>query len=431
MIPQGFNHQVEAFLSAPHWYVAFSGGVDSHVLLVLLQQTLSQLSSQNISPLPQLTAVHINHQLQRESGHWAAHCADICLALDIPLLVERVDVDGAGNIEACARDARYSVFESLLQKNDVLFMGHHGNDQLETFFYRLLRGAGVKGLSGMARSRPLAAGLLCRPLLLNSQAEIVAIAKQQQLQWIEDPSNADVKFDRNWLRHQLLPPLLARWPAADKTVQRFMAHLQESEQLLHELAVDDLQHCDVQVDDFWHEQHLSIKALQGFSVIRQKNVLRHWAQASLSDAQMKVLTAQLSNQNTDQKSLLTVANKSFRVFQQRLFCCDTYEKSQALTWQADKPVLVAGFGYLSLSCPQALKLNIRYRQGGEVCLMPGHQQHKSLKNLLQELAVPPWHRGRLPLIYYGDELLAVADIIRTQAADRVLGENNTITCRSH
>jgi tRNA(Ile)-lysidine synthase len=191
---------------APAWHIAFSGGLDSTVLLHLLA------TRAKIDKLPPLSAIHVHHGLQAAADAWPAHCQFVCDALGVPLRVIRVQVQQGASLERAARDARYQAFAEVTGAGELLVTGQHRDDQAETLLFRLLRGAGVRGLAAMPAQRPLADGYLVRPLLDVSRAELEAYAREHQLTWIEDPSNADPRFSRNYLRHHVFPRLTERWP---------------------------------------------------------------------------------------------------------------------------------------------------------------------------------------------------------------------------
>ena len=224
--------------NAPVWHIAFSGGLDSTVLLHLLA------SLAKTETFPPLSAVHVHHGLQATGDAWPSHCQSVCDRLGVPLRVMRVHVQPGASLERAARDARYQAFTEVTGAGQVMLTGQHRDDQAETLLFRLLRGAGVRGLAAMAAHRPLAAGHLVRPLLDASRVELEAYAHEHQLRWIEDPSNADPRFSRNYLRHRVLPALTERWPQAVTSLARTAEHLSEAQGLLDELAVSDLQACE-------------------------------------------------------------------------------------------------------------------------------------------------------------------------------------------
>ena len=409
------RQQVSPFLTARRWLIAYSGGLDSHVLLHLLASLRGQLD------IPELLAVHVNHQLQPQADGWQQHCADVCAGLDIPQAAHKVSVPAGASVEQAARQQRYQVFESLLQPGDVLMMAHHADDQAETLLYRLCRGAGVTGLAGMPASRALGQGQLLRPLLAETRQQLEAYAQQHGLVWVDDPSNQDVSFDRNYLRQQVLPLLTARWPQAVKTLQRASSHLAQTQHLLAELAALDLAAAETGCDG---EQWLNLGSISALSPARQSNLLRHWLQdfsVVLSSYQQAQLEQQLQAQ-ADACPALVVGEFCLRRYRQRLYLTSARlpEPFRPFNWRTTSACDVPGFGTLVVSRPVDIELQVRPRSGGELIQLAGEPHHRRLKTLLQTSAVPPWRRASLPLIYYQEQLLAVAPCWRCQAADQLL-----------
>ena len=254
--------------NAPAWHIAFSGGLDSTVLLHLLANT---------EHLPPHKAIHIHHGLQAAADAWPSHCQSICDRLGVPLHVMHVQVQPGASLERAAREARYQAFAEVVGAGEVLLTGQHRDDQAETLLFRLLRGAGVRGLAAIPMHRPLANGHLVRPLLDASRAELEAYAHEHQLTWIEDPSNADPRFSRNYLRHRVFPLLTERWPQAVSSLARTAEHLSEAQGLLDELAQMDLHAADQSSPFPWLPlPSLALAPLRELSDARQRNVLRHW-----------------------------------------------------------------------------------------------------------------------------------------------------------
>ena len=270
-LPATLLHTLAPWRNAPAWHIAFSGGLDSTVLLHLLA------SLAKIENLPPVSAVHVHHGLQAAADAWPAHCQSVCDALGVPLRVMRVQVSPGASLERAAREARYQAFMQVMEAGEVLFTGQHRDDQAETLLFRLLRGAGVRGLASMPEHRPLAQGHLVRPLLAFSRSELEAYAHQHQLQWIEDPSNADPRFSRNYLRHRVFPTLTERWPQAITHLARTAEHMAEAQGLLDELALMDLQRADQPSTFPWLPlPSLALEPLRELSDARQRNALRHW-----------------------------------------------------------------------------------------------------------------------------------------------------------
>ena len=225
------------WLNAPAWHIAFSGGLDSTVLLHLLADYARSHST------PPLHAIHIHHGLQPAADAWPAHCKAVCDRLGIELSIVHIQVAPGASLEQAARDARYAAFRRILGPGEVLFTGQHREDQAETLLFRLLRGAGLRGLAAMPAQRQLGQGSLARPLLTCSRQQLHDYAQTHGLIWIEDPSNRDTAFARNFLRNDVFPVLQKRWPQASQNLARCAAHLGEAQGLLDELAEGDLTAC--------------------------------------------------------------------------------------------------------------------------------------------------------------------------------------------
>ena len=266
---------------------ALSGGIDSCVLLHALVEVKKSLDFN-------FRVMHVHHGLSPNADSWVEFCKQTCVAYQVPLEVERVEVQkGAGiGLEAAARDARYKVLYDA--GADYIILAHHQDDQAETLLLQLIRGAGLKGLSAMAAQDENRC--LLRPLLDISRQEIEAYAKANQLAWIDDESNLDTKYDRNYCRHEIMPVIKARFPAADETLARSASHIAEASQLLNELAQIDAQACLI-------EGRMSVKRLGELNLPRAKNLFRWWLSsmgfvAPSSDRLDEMLT-QLINASQD------------------------------------------------------------------------------------------------------------------------------------
>ncbi len=397
--------------NAPAWHIAFSGGLDSTVLLHLLA-TLAKTDT-----LPPLGAIHVHHGLQAAADAWPAHCRAVCDALGVPLQVIRVQVQPGASLERAARDARYQAFAEVIGAGELLITGQHREDQAETLLFRLLRGAGVRGLAAMPVQRPLAGGYLARPLLDVSRAELEAYAEEHQLEWIEDPSNADSRFSRNYLRHRVLPTLTERWPQAVSSLARTAEHLSEAQGLLDELAVMDLQAADQPSPFPWLRlPSLTLAPLRELSDARQRNALRHWLTplTRLPDSDHWAGWHSLRDAKADAQPLWHLADGELHRCGQRIWWLTSTgsEFSDAtVSWpDPQKPLELPGNGQLILSgeAPDG-PLQVRYRQGGEIIEVPGRGR-RDLKRLLNESGLPGFVRGRLPLLYQGEQLLGLPSL---------------------
>ncbi|WP_331694886.1 tRNA lysidine(34) synthetase TilS [Pseudomonas sp. ZY71] len=410
-LPSRLLRNLEPWRNAAHWRIAFSGGLDSTVLLHLLAD-LAKTES-----LPPLSAVHIHHGLQAAADAWPQHCQSVCDALGVPLLIERVRVQPGASLERAARDARYAVFGSLTQANDLLLTGQHRDDQAETLLFRLMRGAGVRGLAGIPAQRPVGQGMLIRPLLDVSRSELEAYAQAHQLRWIEDPSNQDRQFSRNYLRHQVMPLLTERWPQAQTSMARSATHLREAQGLLDELAQIDLTTAATAHDFEWLGlPSLELAPLAALSAARQRNVISHWLEplTRLPDTDHWSGWTDLCEAGHDASPVWRLADGELRRSAGRVWWLSgDWLRSPVIAceWQSPASALrLADNGRVMFSgqTPSG-PLCIAYRQGGEVMHL-GDRGHRDLKRLLNERAVPGFVRGRLPLLFRDDELLAVANL---------------------
>lgn len=390
--------------------IAFSGGMDSTVLL----HAIARLAKQH--RLPQLRAIYIQHGLQEAAQAWPAHCQRVCAELQMPLSVIEVNVAQTASVERAAREARYAAFAEHLHSDEVLLMAQHLDDQAETVLFRLLRGAGVSGLRGIPAQRALRVGYLLRPLLGLSRQQLQSYAQQQGLQWIEDPSNASDGFARNYLRQQIIPCLQTRWPALRSTLQRSAQHMQEAQHLLDELAELDLKHAQPQASLAWlHLPSLDLTVVRDLSLARQKNLLRYWLAAftlppdsahwqswqTLRDAK----SAAKPLWRLQQGALLRSQNTVYWLPQDYL----DEPPALSLTIACAGRYQLAHNGFLIVSGELHAPLQISYRQGTERLLIAG-RGHRDVKRLLQEEGIPAFLRGRLPLVFQQDQLVAIANL---------------------
>lgn len=409
------NQSLADLAGAGHWYVGFSGGVDSTALLHLLQEWCRTHAGS-----PPLTALHVNHGLQHQAQEWENHCAWICQFLKVPMLAEEVAVEeGDHGPEAAAREARYRVFEARLGPGDVLFLGHHLDDQVETFFLRLLRGSGVRGLAAMPARRPLGEGQLARPLLQVSRDQLLHYTDLHGLKCIEDPSNADSALDRNYLRHQILPRLAERWPGYRQTVNRASEHMSSAAASLEAGVETPVTHFSIVGDP-----GIDAALLTGQSSESAALVLRAWLRAGGCKAPDQLALAEFLRQlqQADASASPRLQTGSYVLQRYRESVYLTIEPAgvahSSLSLGPAQSRHMPGVGEVSLQpgdgegiwLAPGEELELRWRQGGERCRPIDRDRSTSLKKLLQERRVPPWWRDRIPLFYLGEELLAVGDL---------------------
>ncbi len=398
------------------WWVALSGGLDSCVLL----HSLATLN------LPvKLHALHINHQISPNANSWQQHCADLCAQLNIPFTAVSVDVKNTGRgIEDAAREARYAVFTLHLTQNDYLLTAHHADDQTETMLLRLMRGTGPRGLAAMAQQRPLGAGTLHRPLLSFTRVELEAYAQANGLSWVNDESNSNDHYDRNYLRNQVMPLLRERWPSFANKWQQTADLCAANEALIDELAAQDLVLADFKTE--FVGTSISLSYLEGLSSNRRNNLIRSWLRgqglSTPEQQHIEQIERQVLAVRQDAETQVTWGDVSLRVYRQRVYAlplADLPLVPDVLPDFASVLELPSGFvlhfGFCEKHTKPLLKtdlsnLHCRFRQGGERCKPVGRGHSQTLKRLLQDYDVEPWLRESLPLIYSGDELVAVADL---------------------
>lgn len=407
---------------------AFSGGGDSLALLA----ALAALRRRHRGLA--LRAIHVDHGLQDAARAWARQCRVHARALRVPLVVRRVKVaSGAGqSLEAAARVARRAAFAGLLRADEVLLTAHHLEDQAETVLLQLLRGAGVAGLAAMPARAPLGKGWLLRPLLDVPRSALRGYAQQRGFDWIEDPMNADLRFDRAYVRHALLPPLQARWPGAARSLARTARHAGEARHLLADLAAQDLLAAADGPD-------LAVSVLRRLPDDRRRNALRAWivrrggrvpdtrrlveiagpVLAARADAQPRVAWDGGAVRRHGDRLAWEAPGAAPGATAQAAAGQDGGATLEDWHWRETPVVWLPGargrlgiqadeYGALDLDrLPPALA--VRWRLGGERLRPRRNGPTRSVKRLLQEARIAPWVRAAMPLVHAGDRLVAVGE----------------------
>lgn len=390
-------------------YVAFSGGLDSTVLL-------HALSSYINNPSIELKALHVHHGLSSHADAWVEHCRALTISLSVSLDIAYVDAkaEAGASPEAAAREARYEAFRHYIKPGTAFVLAHHVNDQAETLLLQLLRGSGVRGLAAMPVLAEFHGGWLLRPFLALSRVELEQYAAEHHLNWIDDESNLNVEFDRNYLRHQVMPLLNARWPASLRCLSRSAQHCAEAESLLLEVAENDITEAltsDITI--------LDLIPLTKLSTARLNNVLRYWlTRCKLplpSTAKLQLLITNVIQSRYDAMPCIKWSGAEVRRFRHLLYAMQPrieHDAQWRCEWDVTQDlILPAQLGVLRADEYKTLAdgqvLTVAFRQGGESIQLAGHHQHHSLKNLLQEWGIPPWQRQRIPLIFKNNKLVAV------------------------
>lgn len=392
------------------YVVAYSGGADSHVLLHLCAQLR----------LP-LRAVHVHHGLQADAGAWDRHCEIVCRRLGVDYACIEVDASPVPgeSPEDAARTARYGALAENTRADECLLTAHHRGDQAETLLLQLLRGAGPAGLASMPEIRPFGRGQHARPLLAFGREQILEYARQHRLQWIDDPSNTDLRYDRNYLRTEILPRLQQRWPGAEQSLAQAARLQQASLELGNVIAAVDLASISLQ-----QPNAVSVRGLRQLDSTRQYNVLRYWiSRSGFARPRRSILREIIDNvlpAAEDATPVVLWGETEVRRYRNNLYLLrtiDDHHYTLIYAWDGAQPLLLDRLGIeLRLQQQQGAGLStdavsrgltVRFRQGGENIRPHGRRHTRSVKKLMQEAGIAPWQRNRIPLIYVEDELACV------------------------
>ena len=406
-----------SLLNSQSILVAFSGGLDSTVLLHQLVQWRA------LHPDVALRAIHIHHGLSPHADSWVQHCESVCAQWQVSLVVERVHLEDDGlGIEAQARRARYQAFAQTLLPGEVLMTAQHLDDQCETFLLALKRGSGPAGLSAMGESSPFAGTQLIRPLLAQTREALEAWARQHELCWIEDESNQDDTYDRNFLRLRVTPLLQQRWPHFAQAVARSAALCAEQESLLDELLASDLADC------ITSRGTLLLTPLMMMSGVRRAALLRRWL-AGLNAPMpsrdgLERIWQEVALAREDASPSFRLGEFEVRRYQSQLWWVKSVDgqSETVIPWLEWKTPLTlpAGLGSVQLISAGDLRLpqadevvSIRFKAPGLLHIV-GRNGGRKLKKIWQEQGIPPWRRDTTPLLFYGETLIAAAGVFVTR-----------------
>lgn len=406
-----------SLLNSQSILVAFSGGLDSTVLLHQLVQWRA------LHPDVALRAIHIHHGLSPHADSWVQHCESVCAQWQVSLVVERVHLEDDGlGIEAQARRARYQAFAQTLLPGEVLMTAQHLDDQCETFLLALKRGSGPAGLSAMGESSPFAGTQLIRPLLAQTREALEAWARQHELCWIEDESNQDDTYDRNFLRLRVTPLLQQRWPHFAQAVARSAALCAEQESLLDELLASDLADC------ITSRGTLLLTPLMMMSGVRRAALLRRWL-AGLNAPMpsrdgLERIWQEVALAREDASPSFRLGEYEVRRYQSQLWWVKSVDgqSETVISWLEWKTPLTlpAGLGSVQLISAGDLRLpqadevvSIRFKAPGLLHIV-GRNGGRKLKKIWQEQGIPPWRRDTTPLLFYGETLIAATGVFVTR-----------------
>lgn len=402
VIEKRFKAQLQQMPEPKRWLIGHSGGLDSQVLLYLAAKTL---------PSDRLLVFHVNHHLQQSADSWAAFSATQAKQLGLKHI--SLDAFPESCSEDAARRARYEAFKSIMTDGDCLLLGHHGDDQVETLLFRMLRGAGLKGLLGIPKNRDLESGMLYRPLLGMLRQELEAYAEQHGLQWIDDPSNQSDLYDRNFLRLNVLPVLEKRWPGFRQRGLATAEQLGASQRLLDEYLDRDLAPLIGSLGE------LQLPQMAGFSEERKYHLLRRWVELGsgllLNKSQLLEIQKTLIEARADAQPQLRLGDLVIRRYQQTLYQTERETDEPLNLRELSLGEHALGDGCLLVE-PGEVGLKtldgvcLERRKGGERCRPVGRGGSCTVKKLLQEAGIPPWLKAHWPLLKSGDEVVAVPGI---------------------
>ncbi|QMN55349.1 tRNA lysidine(34) synthetase TilS [Citrobacter freundii] len=406
-----------SLLNSQSILVAFSGGLDSTVLLHQL------VLWRALHPDVALRAIHIHHGLSPHADSWVQHCESVCAQWQVPLVVERVHLEDDGlGIEAQARRARYQAFAQTLLPGEVLMTAQHLDDQCETFLLALKRGSGPAGLSAMGENSPFAGNRLIRPLLAQTREALEAWARQHELCWIEDESNQDDTYDRNFLRLRVNPLLQQRWPHFAQAVARSAALCAEQESLLDELLASDLADC------ITAHGTLLVVPLMMMSGVRRAALLRRWlagVNAPMPSRNgLERIWQEVALAREDASPCFRLGECEVRRYQSQLWWVKSVDgqSETVIPWLEWKTPLAlpAGLGSVQLISAGELRMpqadeavSIRFKAPGVLHIV-GRNGGRKLKKIWQEQGIPPWRRDTTPLLFYGETLIAAAGVFVTR-----------------
>lgn len=400
-------------LATLHLVVAYSGGRDSHVLL----HALAALKQHSFTF--ELSAIHVNHGLQHGAHTWALHCQQTaasygvhCEVISLQLMPQKGE-----SVEEVARLARYGAFKTLQRPNRFVLTAHTQDDQAESVILQLMRGAGIKGLSGIAPLVKLGDGQMARPLLCVSRNCVAEYAAEHQLKWVEDPSNQDPRFARNFLRQAVFAPLQTYFPGFIGCVSRSAEHIASMQTLLDDYLLEDFSRC------LMREGMLDLTTMKRFSANKQMAILRKWLEHHhIRSPSTRVLTSildQALNAKIDAKVSIRLGEFTISRYQHKLYCY-RHEASPLHAeidwdlntelcwlgqyWQATK---AQGAGIVLANSEQ--RLTVKLRKGGEKCRLQGEKITRSLKKILQHRKIPFWERAVIPLFYQGEQLVSIGE----------------------
>ena len=397
--------------------IAFSGGLDSSVLLKLI--------TENNESIDQLTVLHINHNINKQSDSWELFCKERASELGIDFISWKLESSDKIS-EELLRDKRHEAFKEWADEKDLILTGHHLDDQIETVIFRIFRGTGLRGLEGIKEVSKINDLNFYRPLLNCRKEDLLQYAHDKGLSWIEDDSNKESYFARNIIRNEVMPKITERWPAIDKAIGHLSSRASKADKILSEVAQEDFMNIDGSTEA------LDIVKLQSFSYERQENLIFHWLthinNLNISSGQrMQILSSIINpsegsisfsanSRSRDLNIKILISHEEVRILDDTALI--PLPNDTSLEWNLRDTISIPS-GKLSLVESPGKGLDkkfleqgatIKARVGGERCKPFGRHKSQKIKNLFQEFKIPDWKRDFIPLIYIGDRIAAVGDL---------------------
>lgn len=366
-----------------NYVIAYSGGVDSQVLLHAFAKIVPE----------KVIAFHVNHGISDNAQTWQDFCSTTAQSISVAFKFEKFNLLGESNLEDKARKARYGAFESVMNDRTVLVTGHHMDDQVETFMLNLMRGAGLDGLSSMPEIKSFGDGFHGRPFLSIGKEELTEYAVSEGLQWVEDESNKDSVYDRNFIRNEVVPLLKTRWKNASSSICNSVEHIQNAKQYID----NNVKMFDTESDT------ISIQALQEVNDYEQVQIVRKWVANHIGQS------ASQNMLNTIFNEIIPARDDAKMKWEQKNYFITRYNgelhfvKKEKKDYDITRILTEAGFDIPVNEVVVKNRVNGATIKQGNI--------HKEVKKLFSELKVPTWLREDIPFIYHNDELISVGGII--------------------
>ena len=395
------------------YWIACSGGMDSCVLLHLFYLNKDRIKQD-------IEVIYVNHKLQKKNDEWEVFCEHLCQSYGLKFSGLKLTAlrPKEKSVEEWAREQRYNLIAECIGNDDILFTAHHQDDQIETFFLHVLRGSGPRGLVSMPVIREFSKGYLVRPLLDITRCELHDYAKQHKLEWHNDPSNQDSRFNRNFLRNEILPLIQGRWPSYRKSVNRLIRHQQEVKLLLDEIAEEDFKKTYIQTT-----RGIDLNQISSLSDSRKKNLISFWLKKldfNLPGSKhLEQILTDIFTASEDSNPCVNWDGVQIRRYRNVMYAIEPMSEhnfSEKYQWDLKKSLQVLddsliaspvrGKG-LTKKCIKDDIVEIRYRQGGEKIHPQNQNISKTVKQLFQEKGVLPWYRDRIPLVYIEGQLALI------------------------